>query len=100
MPWRETCAMDQRVQVIGEWLSGQYTKIDLCEFYGISRPMGDKWIGRYQRLGLEGLKELSRAAKHHPNAIGPSLCQRIVQYKLRHQHFGPKKVIDGLRTLG
>ena len=94
MPWRETCAMDQRVQFIGYWLSGHYAKIDLCEFYGISRPTGEKWI---RRLGLEGLNELSRAAKHHPNAIDSSLCERIVQYKLRHQCFGPKKVMDGLR---
>jgi putative transposase len=51
MPWKETCAMDQRLQFIGDWLDGQYTKTDLCEFYGISRPTGDKWIGRYQQLG-------------------------------------------------
>ncbi len=89
--------MDQRVQLIGDWLSDQFTKTDLCEFYGISRPTGDKWIERYQRLGLDGLKALSRAAKHHPNAIDRSLCDRIVQYKLRHQQFGPKKVMDGLR---
>ena len=97
MPWKETCAMDQRVQFLGDWLDMQYTKTDLCEFYGISRPTGDKWIGRYQQLGLDGLKEWSRAAKDHPNAIDISLCERIVQYKLRHQRFGPKKVMDGLR---
>ena len=44
MPWKETCAMDQRVQLIGDWLSGQYSKSDLCRYYGISRPTGDKWI--------------------------------------------------------
>ena len=44
MPWKETCAMDQRVQFMGDWLSGQFSKTDLCEFYGISRPTGDKWI--------------------------------------------------------
>lgn len=97
MPWKETSTMDQRVQFMGDWLSGQFTKTDLCEFYGISRPTGDKWIDRYQRSGVEGLKDLSRVAKHHPNAIDPARCERIVQYKLRHQRFGPKKVMDGLR---
>jgi transposase InsO family protein len=97
MPWKETCAMDQRVQFIGDWLSGQYTKTDLCAFYGISRPTGDKWIDRYQRWGLDGLQELSRAAQHHPNAVVPELCERMVRYKLKHQSFGPKKVMDGLR---
>ncbi|MGH8491440.1 MAG: DDE-type integrase/transposase/recombinase, partial [Gammaproteobacteria bacterium] len=27
----------------------------------------------------------------------PALCERIVQYKLCHQRWGPKKVMDGLR---
>lgn len=97
MPWKETNAMDQRVQFMADWLSGQYSKTDLCEVYGISRPTGDKWIARYRQSGVEGLKELSRAARHHPNAIDATLCERIVRYKLRHLSFGPKKVIDGLR---
>lgn len=97
MPWKETSAMDQRVQFIGDWLSGRYSKIDLCEFYGISRPTGDKWINRYHRFGPDGLKELSRAARHHPNAVAAELRERIIQYKLQHQYFGPKKVMDGLR---
>lgn len=97
MPWKETSAMDQRIQFIGDWLSGQFSKTGLCQCYGISRPTGDKWIKRYQRWGVEGLKELSRAAKYHPNAVDPALCERIVSYKLRHQRFGPKKVMDGLR---
>ncbi len=97
MPWKETCAMDQRVQFLGDWLSGQYTKTDLCEFYGISRPTGDKWIERYECLGVEGLKALSRAARTHPNATDPALCECIVAYKLGHQRWGPKKVMDGLR---
>ena len=75
MPWKETCAMDQRVQFIGDLLSGQYSKSDLCRYYGISRPTGDKWIERYQRWGVEGLKERSRAARTHPNAVAPEVCE-------------------------
>lgn len=97
MPWKETSAMDQRVRFIGDWRSGQFSKTELCQCYGISRPTGDQWIERYQRLGVDGLKELSRAAKYHPTAVDPALGERIVQYKLRHQRFGPKKVMDGLR---
>lgn len=97
MPWKETSAMDQRVQFMGDWLSGRYSKTDLCNLYGISRPTGDKWIKRYQQFGPDGLQELPRAAKHHPNAVPVELRERIIQYKLRHQYFGPKKVMDGLR---
>ena len=44
MPWEQTSAMDQRVQFIADWLSGDYLKIELCAAYGISRPTADKWI--------------------------------------------------------
>jgi transposase InsO family protein len=98
MPWKETCAMDQRVQFIADWLSGQYGKKALCEAYGISRPTGDKWINRYQALGPEGLEERSRAPHSHPNAVSESIQARIVETKLRYQHWGPKKVVDYLRT--
>jgi putative transposase len=97
MPWKETCAMDQRLRFIADYLSGQYSKRTLCEAYGISRPTGDKWIGRYQRDGLAGLEARSRAPHSHPNAVPQGLRARIVQAKLSHQHWGPKKVMDWLR---
>ena len=68
MPWKETCAMDQRVQFVADWLSGDYTKSELCAWYGISRPTGDKWIRRYEAAGVAGLEERSRAPHTHPNA--------------------------------
>jgi transposase-like protein len=46
MPWKETSAMDQRIQLIADWVSGDYRKSELCQIYGISRPTADKWIGR------------------------------------------------------
>lgn len=100
MPWKETCAMDQRVQFIADWLSGEYTKRALCEAYGISRPTGDKWIERYKALGPGGLKERSRAPLSQPNRVPEAIRTRIVQTKLAHQDWGPKKVMDWLRAQG
>jgi transposase InsO family protein len=97
MPWKETSAMEQRIQLIADWLSGDYTKSELCRAYGISRPTADKWIERYVERGAQGLEELSRAPHTHPNETAEELRQMIVQTKLRHQRWGPKKVMDRLR---
>lgn len=97
MPWKETSAMNERVRFVGDWLSGRYTKSALCRAYGISRPTGDKWIRRYEALGLAGLEERSRAPHTHPNAVPESIRERIVATKLRYQAWGPKKVMDYLR---
>ena len=68
MPWEQTSAMDQRVQFIADWLSGDYLKIELCAAYGISRPTADKWIKRYEQSGVKALEERSRAPHSHANA--------------------------------
>jgi transposase InsO family protein len=97
MPWKETSAMDQRIQLISDWLSGDYTKSELCRIYEISRPTADKWINRYAERGLQGLEELSRAPHTHPNQTPEELRAMIVQAKLRRQPWGPKKLLDRLR---
>ncbi len=97
MPWKETSAMDQRIQLISDWLSGDYGKSELCRIYDISRPTADKWISRYDEHGPPGLEERDRAPYHHPNQTTEELRALIVQTKLRHQTWGPKKVLDWLR---
>ncbi len=97
MPWKKTSAMDQRIQLIAEWVRGEYTKSELCRAYGISRPTADKWIARYAARGAPGLEEGSRAPHAHPNETPEALRAMIVATKLRHQTWGPKKVVDFLR---
>lgn len=97
MPWKETSAMDQRLQLIGDWLSREYTKRELSQIYGVSRPTVDKWIMRYQTRGAPGLAEDSRAPRCHPNQTATPLAEAIVATKLQHQQWGPKKVLDWLR---
>jgi transposase InsO family protein len=97
MPWKETSAVDQRVQLIADWLSNDYTKSELCRIYEISRPTADKWLKRYGDRGVQGLEELSRAPHSHPNQTAEPLRAMIVETKLSHQTWGPKKVMDRLR---
>jgi len=42
MPWNRESPMDQRVKLIGDWMSGAYSKSELVRHYGVSRPMVDK----------------------------------------------------------
>jgi hypothetical protein len=59
MPWRESCAMDQRVSFIADQRSGMWTMTELCERYEISRKTGYKWLDRYQLEGPGGLTDRS-----------------------------------------
>ena len=93
MPWKETCAMDQRVKMISDWLSDQYSISELGQIYEVSRKTIYKWIGRYQAEGPSGLEEHSRAPRSHPNATPLEIASQIVMTKLNHQSWGPKKIV-------
>jgi transposase InsO family protein len=97
MPWKETRAMDQKVQLIGDWLNDEYTVRELREYYNVSCKTIYKWIKRYQTGGVEALTEMSRAPRYHPNATPPEIVNQIIEAKLKHQHWGPKKLVVWLK---
>ena len=68
MPWRETCAMEERLKLLLEWDGGDISVSELCRHYGISRKTGYKWLHRYRSEGAGGLSDRSRAPLHHPQA--------------------------------
>ena len=67
MPWKEFKIMDQREQFVRDWLSDEYTKVELCAGYGISRPTGDKWLARYHAHGVTGLADVARRPHTQPH---------------------------------
>ena len=92
MPWKETCAMDERMRFVMELLRGQDSKALLCRRYGISRPTGDKWLDRYEELGMMGFEPQSRAPQRHPNQLCAELADLILASRRVHPHWGPKKL--------
>jgi putative transposase len=97
MPWKETCVMDQRIQLIGDWLKDEHTVSELGEHYQVSRKTVHKWISRYKNGGIEALQEASRAPHLHPNATAPEIVSQVIDTKLRHVYWGPKKVVASMQ---
>src|SRR6266568_4500881 len=99
MPWKETCAMNERVIMISEYLSGDYSISDLSRRYGVSRRSVYKWIERHKDQGWAGLADLSRAPHHHPNALSPELEHLILQWKQERPLWGAPKIHAKLLAL-
>lgn len=99
MPWKETCVMDLKRQFIEDWRRGEHGVSDLARGYGISRKTAYKWIGRYREQGAAGLQVRSRAPHPCPHTVAEEVVEQIVATKKAHPSFGPKKVLDRLRTL-
>lgn len=96
MPWKELCALDQRMELVNDWLKRRYSVVELGEIYAISRKTVYKWLGRYHLEGLKGLEERARAPLHHPNATPAEIGDMIVKAKLAKQKWGPKKILARL----
>src|SRR4029434_2864845 len=81
MPWKECRAMDERARFIRDWERDDLTFTELCEHYGISRPIGYKWLGRYEVAGVDGLKDRSRRPHTSPNRTPPEIVERILEVR-------------------
>ena len=97
MPWKVKEPMDERVSLIGDWKSGNYSITELSRIYGVSRKVIYKWTRRYEGRGIEGLKELSRAPLSHPNETKGEIVRELIQEKMEHGKWGPKKLLSHLQ---
>lgn len=93
MPWKETSTMDAKVAFILDWNSQKYQMTELCARYGVSRKTAYKWVNRYLEHGPDGLWECSHAPQRAANRTPDEVEQAIVQCRLRHPSWGPKKLL-------
>ena len=97
MPWAESCAMDQRLRFVVEWLEGLSSMTALAEGYGISRKTAYKWRDRYLAEGVSGLRERSCAPLEPGRATAPELVAMILEQKHARPAWGPLKIVAKLK---
>ena len=92
MPWKETTTMEQKVEFICEWRTQKYSITELCKVFNISRPTAYKLIYRFEKDGIEGLKEHSKAPQKHPNSTKDEVVKNILKLREKHKLWGAKKI--------
>lgn len=92
MAWKMVLPMEERIRFVLAVEQREYPIAELCRQYGISRKTGYKWIRRYQADGLDGMRERSRRPLHCPHKTSQQWVDRIIQHKLKHPRWGPKKI--------
>jgi transposase len=92
MPWKVSSVREEKVRFVVEYEREEQTLTELSESFGISRETGYVWLRRYRALGLEGLLELNRAAKRHPNQTVAAIEQAVLELRGAHMHWGPRKL--------
>jgi putative transposase len=92
MPWKETCAMEERAAFVRAWWSGEFRMSELCRRFDVSRPTGYKWVERGEAEGCRGLVDRPCSPHRHPNATAAEQVAAIVALKRRHPGWGPVTV--------
>jgi putative transposase len=93
MPWRESCAMDERMRFITDHMTAGWSMTELCEQYEISRKTGYKWLDRYRSCGSAGLAERSHAPLVHGRVTPAHLAAAIVGLRHERPSWGPRKIV-------
>jgi putative transposase len=91
MPWKETCAMDQRIRFVLAAMEEDAVMSEVCRAFGVSRPTGYKWLERYMAEGPRGLEDRSRAPHRHGRSREAELVEVVLALHERYR-FGPKKL--------
>src|SRR5829696_2243037 len=91
MPWKECCAMDERIRFVARLLEGE-KMAGLCREFDISRKTGYKIFERYKDCGLEGLTDRSRRPNRHANQLPFQIENLIVRVKREHPSWGAPKI--------
>jgi transposase InsO family protein len=79
MPWRRMGVEEQRMQFVIRAASGKESMAALCWEFGISRPTGYRWRGRYQEAGsFTAVRERSRRPHRSPRRTEESREARVV----------------------
>src|SRR6266480_2362726 len=100
MTWKKTNPAKERARFVLQWeelwrkQDGRVNMSALCREYGISRPIGYLWVGRYRAAGddLRGLEERSRRPTSSPSKLSPETEAWIVSTRKRHPRWGPRKL--------
>jgi transposase len=88
MAWKVT-AMDVRMAAALE--QGVDDVAGFCRAQGISRQTYYKWRKRFEREGLDGLRDRSRRPKSCPHQTPVDVVGKIL-YLRQNYHFGPAKI--------
>lgn len=97
MPWIHTDPMTERAKFVLAYEEGLFSMTELCQRFGVSRPTGYKWLGRYREEGLPALADRSRAPKRCPHQTPPEIEALLIACRKKHPRWGPKKLLAYLQ---
>lgn len=98
MPWHARSLPEEREAFIQRVESGAEYFSAVCQWFGISRVAGYKWLKRYREAGKsrDALKDQSRRP-HRICTVGNDIQREVLRLRAQH-HWGPHKIAAFLKA--
>src|SRR6476659_7067405 len=96
MPWKESLVADERLRFVLACLDEEDSMAALCRRFGVSRPVGYKWLARYKEHGPGGLAERTRAPHSSPHRAAADVERRVLSMRADHPTWGARKLLAAL----
>jgi len=93
----QTNATEQKLGFARDYESGQWSMVELCERYRVTRPTGYKWLRRYREEGEAGLVERLRVPLGCPHRT-PGRIEELILAARKEYGWGAKKLLQVLRN--
>jgi transposase InsO family protein len=93
MPFKETCRMEERVRMLADYDTGNWSVLELCRRYGVCRDTFYEWRKRRDGGDAGWFVERSHAVARCPHATDGALVETIVALRCRFPHLGPRKLL-------
>lgn len=92
MPFKETCALEERIAMFRDYDTGAFSVSQLAARHGVSRDTFYVWQRRRASGDVRWFEERSRAPTSRPHATSVDATYAIIAARRRFPHFGPKKI--------
>src|SRR3972149_5363475 len=98
MPWKDTKPMDKGSRFISDSTRNEFNITEFGGNEGGNGKTATKWIDRYDEIGIDGRKELSRAPRSCPHKTDDAVVERLIRAKIERMTWGPKKILAVLKV--
>ena len=93
MPFRETCRMEERIRMLMEHESGNWSVSELCRRHGVCRDTFYEWRKRKESGDPEWFRDRSHAPLQCWQTTDGAIAAKVIEARRRFPYLGPRKLL-------
>jgi transposase InsO family protein len=93
MPFRETSRMEERIRMLAEYESGNWSVSELCRRHRVCRDTFYEWRKRKANGEAEWFMDRSHAPLHCRQTTDEAIAAKVIAKRRQFPHLGPRKLL-------